>query len=55
LGESHAYGRGGPGLWLARATGADLIGIDWSPVGVESASAPSFSFRPGRPGALHGV
>ena len=27
-----ACGRGGPGLWVARATGADLIGIDWSPV-----------------------
>jgi len=39
-----ACGRGGPGLWLARATGADLIGIDWSPVGVEAASARASHF-----------
>lgn len=32
-----ACGRGGPGLWLARATGAELIGVDWSPVAVEAA------------------
>lgn len=30
-------GRGGPGLYVARATGASLIGIDWSPVGVTHA------------------
>lgn len=24
-------GLGGPGLWLARATGARLVGVDWSP------------------------
>ncbi len=30
-------GRGGPGLWVARETGADLIGIDLSPIGVEQA------------------
>ncbi|TMD01078.1 MAG: class I SAM-dependent methyltransferase [Chloroflexi bacterium] len=41
-----ACGRGGPGLWLARATGADLIGIDWSPVGVETASARASNFVP---------
>jgi SAM-dependent methyltransferase len=32
-----ACGRGGPGLWLARRSGAHLIGIDWSPVGIEHA------------------
>jgi SAM-dependent methyltransferase len=32
-------GRGGPGLWLARETGADLIGIDLSGVGVSQANA----------------
>jgi len=30
-------GRGGPGLWVARKTGADLIGIDFSPIAVEQA------------------
>ena len=30
-------GRGGPGLWLARATGADLIGIDLSPNAIAQA------------------
>lgn len=30
-------GRGGPGLWLAQRVGADLIGVDFSPVGVEHA------------------
>jgi SAM-dependent methyltransferase len=32
-----ACGRGGPGLWLARRIGASLIGVDWSPVGIEHA------------------
>ncbi len=32
-------GRGGPGLWLARETGARLIGIDLSQVGVADANA----------------
>jgi ubiquinone/menaquinone biosynthesis C-methylase UbiE len=31
-------GHGGPGLWVVRQTGADLIGIDISPVGVALAS-----------------
>jgi hypothetical protein len=30
-------GRGKPGLWLSRATGASLVGIDWSPVAVRIA------------------
>ncbi len=41
-----ACGRGGPGLWLARATGASLIGVDWSPVGVEAARARASHFVP---------
>jgi SAM-dependent methyltransferase len=32
-----ACGRGGPGLWLARRTGATLTGVDFSPVGVAHA------------------
>jgi SAM-dependent methyltransferase len=32
-----ACGRGGPGLWLAKATGAALIGVDFSPVGIAHA------------------
>ena len=31
-------GHGGPGLWVARQTGANLIGIDISPVGIALAS-----------------
>jgi ubiquinone/menaquinone biosynthesis C-methylase UbiE len=31
-------GRGGPGLWLARATGADLIGVDYSANAIELAN-----------------
>lgn len=30
-------GRGGPGLWVARETGASLVGVDLSPVAVEHA------------------
>jgi ubiquinone/menaquinone biosynthesis C-methylase UbiE len=41
-----ACGRGGPGLWLARATGAELIGVDWSPVAVEAASDRARAFVP---------
>jgi ubiquinone/menaquinone biosynthesis C-methylase UbiE len=41
-----ACGRGGPGLWLARATGANLIGVDWSPVAVEGARARAPAFVP---------
>jgi SAM-dependent methyltransferase len=39
-----ACGRAGVGLWLARATGASLLGVDWSPVAVHEAElrAPSF-------------
>lgn len=31
-------GMGGPALWMARETGANLVGIDLSPVAVEEAS-----------------
>ena len=31
-------GRGGPGLWLARETGAALMGVDFSPVAVDQAA-----------------
>jgi SAM-dependent methyltransferase len=41
-----ACGRGGPGLWLTRATGAELIGVDWSSVAVEAAAARTSSFVP---------
>jgi SAM-dependent methyltransferase len=34
-----ACGRGGPGLWLAGQIGAALVGIDFSPVGIEHATA----------------
>jgi len=34
-----ACGRGGPGLWVAKATGAALIGIDSSVVAIEAATA----------------
>ena len=34
-----ACGRAGVGLWLARATGAQLTGVDWSPVAVAEATA----------------
>src|SRR5262245_15901683 len=32
-------GRGGPGLWLAAKTGADLVGVDISAVAVQAATA----------------
>jgi ubiquinone/menaquinone biosynthesis C-methylase UbiE len=32
-----ACGRGGPGLWLARRTGAELVGVDFSTVGINHA------------------
>jgi SAM-dependent methyltransferase len=31
-------GRGGPGLWLAREAGVWLVGVDFSPVGVDQAA-----------------
>lgn len=41
-----ACGRGGVGLWLARATAARLTGIDWSPAGVAAATARAGHFLP---------
>jgi SAM-dependent methyltransferase len=32
-----ACGRGGPGLWIARETGASLVGVDFSEIAVEHA------------------
>jgi SAM-dependent methyltransferase len=39
-------GRGGTGLWLARAFSARLIGVDFSPVGIELATARAADFLP---------
>lgn len=39
-----ACGRGGPGLWVARETGATLMGIDFSPVAVEHATGRAVAF-----------
>ena len=39
-----ACGRAGVGLWLARATGARLTGVDWSPVAIAEATARAPQF-----------
>jgi ubiquinone/menaquinone biosynthesis C-methylase UbiE len=39
-----ACGRGGVGLWLARALQVRLVGIDWSPAGVRAATARAADF-----------
>jgi SAM-dependent methyltransferase len=39
-------GRGGTGLWLARAFSARLVGLDFSPVAIELASARAAHFVP---------
>ena len=41
-----ACGLGEPGLWLARATGADLVGVDWSRVAVAEATSRAGGFVP---------
>ena len=41
-----ACGLGEPGLWLARAAAADLVGVDWSPVAVAEASSRAGRFVP---------
>jgi len=41
-----ACGRGGPGLWIARQIGAALIGIDFSPVGIDHARARAAQLAP---------
>jgi SAM-dependent methyltransferase len=37
-------GRGGPGLWLARETGARLVGLDFSPKGIALAAGTAERF-----------
>jgi SAM-dependent methyltransferase len=37
-------GRGGPGLWLARETGAHLVGLDFSPKGIALATRTAERF-----------
>lgn len=39
-----ACGRGGPGLWLAQQADADLVGVDFSPVGVSQAAGRAALF-----------
>ena len=39
-------GLGGPGLWLARATGTRLIGVDWSAAAVEIAAERAHHWLP---------
>ncbi|HEX4704264.1 MAG TPA: class I SAM-dependent methyltransferase [Pseudonocardiaceae bacterium] len=39
-------GRGGPGLWLARALSARLVGVDFSPVAVALATERAADFVP---------
>jgi SAM-dependent methyltransferase len=39
-----ACGGGGPGLWVTRETGADLVGIDISPAAVEQAAGRALQF-----------
>jgi ubiquinone/menaquinone biosynthesis C-methylase UbiE len=41
-----ACGTGGPGLWVARATGASLVGVDWSAAGVQAAGERTPDFLP---------
>ena len=41
-----ACGAGGLGLWLARESGADLIGVDWSPEAVRQATERSRGYLP---------
>ena len=48
-----ACGRGGPGLWVARATGARVVGVDWSAVAVEHATARASQFVPSGQASFH--
>lgn len=41
-----ACGRGGVGLWLARALNVNLVGVDWSPAGVREGADRSTGFVP---------
>jgi SAM-dependent methyltransferase len=40
-------GRGGPALWMARETGARLVGVDFSPVAVEQAGKRAVALKLG--------
>jgi ubiquinone/menaquinone biosynthesis C-methylase UbiE len=42
-----ACGRGGVGLWLARALNVKLVGVDWSAAGVGAAADRAIEFVPG--------
>ncbi|QVQ54129.1 class I SAM-dependent methyltransferase [Spiractinospora alimapuensis] len=46
-------GLGGPGLWLARATGTRLVGVDWSSAAVEIASDRAPSWLPDGRATFH--
>jgi ubiquinone/menaquinone biosynthesis C-methylase UbiE len=46
-------GRGGPGLWLARALAAHLVGVDFSPVAVELATGRAAQFVPAGRAEFH--
>jgi SAM-dependent methyltransferase len=39
-----ACGGGGPGLWVAQETGAELVGVDISPVAIEQAAGRARQF-----------
>ncbi len=41
-----ACGRGGVGLWLARALNVNLVGVDWSAAGIRAAADRSIEFVP---------
>ena len=42
-----ACGQGGPGLWLAEQTGCDLVGVDFSEVGLRVARERAAGLLPG--------
>ncbi|MEA3510922.1 MAG: class I SAM-dependent methyltransferase [Actinomycetota bacterium] len=48
-----ACGTGGPGLWLARESGAKLIGIDWSPEAIRQANRRNAVFSPAGGASFH--
>jgi ubiquinone/menaquinone biosynthesis C-methylase UbiE len=48
-----ACGTGGPGLWLARESGAKLIGIDWSSEAIRQASMRNAILAPAGGASFH--
>ncbi len=48
-----ACGTGGPGLWLARESGARLIGIDWSPEAIRQANRRMAVLAPAGGASFH--